>query len=72
MGKDTKLPVESEKDLKAKLAAKENELQEKSERVKKQSIVPSVEVDTTYLSKAMYQVKLKDVELTQLKRRTRI
>ena len=57
--KDAKLLVENEKDLKAKLAAKEKELQEKSERIKNQSTVLSAEVDTTSLSKAMSQVKLK-------------
>ena len=51
--KDAKLMVESEKDLKAKLAAKERELQEKYERVKSQSTVPSVELDTTSLFEAM-------------------
>ena len=59
--------VESEKDLKAKLATKEKELHEKFERVKSQYIVPSVEVDTTSLYEAMSQVKLKEVELTGLK-----
>ena len=67
MGKDAKILAESEKDLKAKLAAKEKELQEKSERVKSQSIVPSIEVDTTSLSEAMSQVKLREVELIGLK-----
>ena len=41
------------RNLKDKLAAKEKELLEKTERVKNQSIVPSVEVDTTSLSEAM-------------------
>ena len=50
------------------MAAKEKELHENYQRVKNQSIVPSVEVDTTSLSEAMYQVKMKDVELTGLKK----
>ena len=57
--KDVKLLIESEKDLKAKLAAKEKELQEKCEEVKNQSIVLSVKIDATSLSKAMYQVNLR-------------
>ena len=57
--KYAKLLVESEKDLKAKLVAKEKELQEKYERVKNQSPVLSTKVDTTSLSKAMYEVQLK-------------
>ena len=48
--KDGKLLVENEKDLKANMAAKEKELQEKSERIKNQSTVLSAEVDTTSLS----------------------
>ena len=63
---DTKILIENEKDLKDKLAAKEKELQEKCEEVKNQFIVPSVEIDATSLSKAMSQVNLKDVELTEL------
>ena len=65
--KDAKLLVESEKDLRAKLEAKERELQEKCEEIKNQSFVPSVDVDATSVSRAMSQVKLKDVELTGLK-----
>ena len=59
--------IESEKDLKTKLAAKEKELQEKCEEVKYQSTVPSIETDVASLSKAISQVNLKDVELTRLK-----
>ena len=65
--KDAKLLMENEKDLKTKLAAREKQLQEKCEEVKNQSIVPSVETDEASLAKAMSQVNLKDVELTDLK-----
>ena len=65
--KDANILIESEKDLKAKLAAKEKELQEKCEEVKNQSIVPSEEIDATSLSKEMSQEKLEDEELTGLK-----
>ena len=65
--KDAKLLVESEKDIKAKLVAKEKELHEKCEEVKNKYIVPFVDVDATSLSREMSQVKLKGVELTGLK-----
>ena len=65
--KYAKLLVESEKDLKAKLAANEKELQEKNEKFKNQSTILSVELDTTSLSEAMSQVKFKEVEITRLK-----
>ena len=64
---DAKLLIENEKDLKTKLAVREKELQEKCEEVKNQSIVPSIEIDSASVSKAMSQVNLKYVELTGLK-----
>ena len=51
--KDANLLVENEKDLKAKLDIKENEVQEKYERVKNHSTVLSAKVDTTSLSESM-------------------
>ena len=65
--KDAKILIENEKDLKAKLATKEKELQEKCEEIKNQFIFPSIEADATSLFEAMSQVKLKDVELIVLK-----
>ena len=69
--RDAKILIENEKDLKTKLAAREKELQEKCEEVKNQYIVPSIETDGTSLSKAMSQVNLKDVELTELKQQNK-
>ena len=57
---------ENEQDLKVKLAAKEKELQEKGEEVEIPATMPNGETDTTSLSNAMSQVKLRDVELTGL------
>ena len=57
---------ESEEDLKARLATKEKELQEKGEVVEIPATMPNIEIDTTSLSKAMSQVKLRDVKLTGL------
>ena len=51
--KEAKLLNESEEDLKARLAAKENELQEKCEEVENPTIIPNVETDITSLSNAM-------------------
>ena len=65
--KEAKLLKESEKDLKSRLATKEKELQEKCGEVENPSTIPNLETNTTSLSNAMSQAKLKDVELTGLK-----
>ena len=65
--KDAKLLKESEEDLQARLTSKGKELQEKCEEVEIPTTIPNVEIDTTSLSNAMSQVKLKDVELIGLK-----
>ena len=69
--KEVKFQKESEEDLKATLASKEKELQEKCEEVENPAIIPNVETDTTSLSNAMLHVKLKDVELTGLKQQNK-
>ena len=69
---DAKLLKESEKQLKAKLAEKEKELEEKCTEVAIQSVNVAGEVDTSSLSKAMSQIGLKYNELTKLKHRSRI
>ena len=51
--KEAKLLKESEEDLKARLAAKEKELQEKCEEVENPATIPNVETNTTSLSNAM-------------------
>ena len=58
---------ESEEDLKARIEAKEKELQEKCEEMENPATIPNVEIDTTSLSNSMSQVKLKDVELIGVK-----
>ena len=58
---------ESEKELKATLAANEKELQEKGTEIVIQPVNVAGEVDTSSLSKAMSQIGLKDTELTKLK-----
>ena len=69
--KGDKLLKESKEDLKARLAIKENELQEKGEVVEILAIIPTIETDTTSLSNAMSQVNLRDVELTGLKQQNK-
>ena len=64
---DTKLLKESEKELKATLATKEKELQEKCTKIAIQPVNVAGEVDTSSLSKAMSQIGMKDTELTKLK-----
>ena len=64
---DAKLLKESEKQLKAKLAEKEKELEEKYTEATIQSVNVAGEVDTSSLSKEMSQIGLKDNELTKLK-----
>ena len=59
--------MDSEKDLKVKLAAKEKEFQEKCKEVENQSANVLGEIDTNYSFKAMSQIGLKDTELTKLK-----
>ena len=44
---------ESEDDLKARIASKEKELQEKCEEVEIPATIPNVEIDTTSLSNSM-------------------
>ena len=51
--KEAKLLKESEEDLKARLEAKEKELQEKCEEVEIPATIPNVETNTTSLSNAM-------------------
>ena len=69
--KEAKFIRESEEDLKVKLSAKEKELQEKGEAVEMPTTFPSMGIDTTSLSNAMLQVKLRDVELTGLKQQNK-
>ena len=64
---DTKLLKQREKELKATLATKEKEIQEKCTKMAIQSVNVAREVDTSSLSKAMSQIGLKDTELTKLK-----
>ena len=59
--------MESEKDLKVKLATKEKEFQEKCEEVENQSANVSGEIYANSLSKKMSQIGLKDTNLTKLK-----
>ena len=58
---------EREKELKATLAIKEKELQEKCTKIAIQLVSVAGEVDTSSLSKAMSQIGLKYIELTKLK-----
>ena len=62
---------ESEEDLKSRLAAKEKELQEKCEEVEIPATILNVETNTTSLSNAMSQVKIRDVEITRLKQQNK-
>ena len=64
---DAKLLMDSEKDLKVKLAAKEKEFQEKCKEVENQSASYPREIDTKFLSKEMSWIGLKDTKLTKSK-----
>ena len=59
---------ESEEDLKARITAKKKEPQDKCEVVGILATMPNVETDPTSLSNAMSHVKVRDVELTGLKK----
>ena len=51
--KEAKLLKESKEDLKARLATKENEIQEKGEVVQIPATMPNIETDITSLSTSM-------------------
>ena len=64
---DIQLPRNNEAELKAKLAAKESELQSRNTEKEIQSTGTIGAVDTSSLSKAMSQIGLKDTELIKLR-----